>query len=180
MEDSGFGDGRSISPERLRIPCPQTPGAAENESAQFRARPIFQMEISVSRQPAWPAVSTAAPLPSARVVAVVIALPRPSSVTARAPPSACPAAPSRAAPRATSARHSRGFAHFHAEFPPNSRFTLHFRAEGALTPSANTRHSRLKRQCPVPPTLGSSEGPAGPRPGPGSHRNALRACTLDQ
>ena len=31
-----------------------------------------------------------------------------------------------------------------------------FRAEGALTPSANTRHSRLKRECPVTHCWGST------------------------
>jgi len=76
VEDSGFGDGRRLAPERLRIPCPQSPGAVPGP-------PVFQMEISVSRPPAWPAVSTAAPLPSARVVAVVVVLPRPTLARSR-------------------------------------------------------------------------------------------------
>ena len=39
------------------------------------------------------------------------------------------------------ARHSRGFVQFHLKISPNFRNFLNFRAEGALSSSAKTRHS---------------------------------------
>ena len=92
--------------------------------------------------------------------------PPPSSATARAPHSACHAAPSRAAPRATSARHSRGFAHFHVEFPPNSRFTFHLsrrRRTYALCQNSTQQAQTTMSRSAHLRVFGGSSG-AAPRP----------------
>ena len=178
LDHSRFGDGRRLSPERLRIPRPSGLAQQPASNPGFGQPRFSKMKILVPPSsaclccrgpPFLRAPPPLAPLPSLARHRLARAALRTASATPW---------PDGQPPARGTARHSRGFVRLHVKFTQNSRFGIFSRRRRALTPSANTGHSSSIRECPVPRTLAPSEGPTGPRAGPGSDRNALRLCPL--